>query len=121
VNEDEVLAFVQKSIKSVWALELLLLLRRNRQRAWSTKDLVLEMRSSEAAVAEALSGLRGIGFVSAESDGFRYESSNPDLDRISGSIEELYSTKPLAVAKAIISAPNDKLRLFADAFKLKGR
>src|SRR5687768_17487272 len=42
VNENDVLAFVQRSIKSVWALELLLLLRRDRQRTWRPEDMVLE-------------------------------------------------------------------------------
>jgi hypothetical protein len=36
-------------------------------------------------------------------------------------IEAVYAAKPMAVAKAIMSAPNDKLRIFADAFKLKDR
>lgn len=121
MSEDEVLAFVQTSIKSVWALEVLLLLRRERQRAWSTQDLVLELRSSEAAVTEALSGLRALGAVAAEPAGFRYQPSSAELDRVCGSIEQLYATKPLAVAKAIMSAPSDKLRLFADSFKLKDR
>ena len=120
MSEDEVLAFVQRSIKSVWALELLMLLRRDRKRVWSPADLVLELRSSEAAVAEALAGLRSAGFV-AEAAALRYEPASAELDGIAGAIEELYATRPLAVAKAIMSAPSDKLRLFADSFKLKDR
>jgi len=122
VNENDVLAFVQRSIKSVWALELLLLLRRDRQRIWRPEDMVLEMRSSDAAVAEALTGLRSIGFTAADSAGLHtYQPASAELDRIAERIEEVYAAKPLAVVKAITSAPNDKLRLFSDSFKLKDR
>jgi hypothetical protein len=122
VNEDDVLGFVQRSIKSVWALELLLLLRRDRQRIWRAEDMVLEMRSSDAAVGEALAGLRSIGFVTADSAGLHtYQPASAELDRIAERIQEVYAAKPLAVVKAITSAPNDKLRLFSDSFKLKDR
>jgi DNA-binding IclR family transcriptional regulator len=122
VTEDDVLAFVQKSVKSVWALELLLLLRREKQRSWRPDDLVRELRSSQAAVGGALDGLRSAGFVDADAgELYRYAPASPELDEMAGSIEAVYAAKPMAVAKAIMSAPNDKLRIFADAFKLKDK
>lgn len=120
MTEDEVLKFVQKSIKSVWALEMLLLLQRERQRAWSSGDLIRELRSSDSAVGEAIASLRGAGFASAEpGDAVKYDPASAELDEIAGRVQAIYAEKPLAVAKAIMSAPNDKLRVFADAFKLK--
>ena len=120
VTEDEVLRFVQKSIKSVWALEMLLLLRRERDRVWRSGDLVRELRSSDSAVGEAAASLRGAGFASAESgDAVRYDPASPELDAMAARVQAIYAEKPLAVAKAIMSAPGDKLRIFADAFKLK--
>lgn len=122
MNDDEVLAFVQTSIKSVWALELLLLLRRTRPRAWPRPGLVQELRSSDAAVAEALTDLRNTGFiVDTGADLFRYEPASKALDDAAQRIEEVHASQPLALAKAIASAPNDKLRIFADAFRLKDR
>lgn len=120
--EDDVLAFVRTSIKSVWALELLLLLRRGRQRAWPAAELVRELRSSDAAVSEAAAGLRRAGFVAVNAGGMhRYQPASPALDDTAREIEALYAEKPTAVVKSITSAPNDKLRIFADAFKLKDR
>ena len=122
MTDDDVLAFVQKSIKSVWALELLLLLRRDRQRFWPIGDLVRELRSSESAVEGALDSLRSTGFVSTDAgELYRYGPGSAELDGIAARIEVIYAAKPMAVAKAIMSAPNDKLRIFADAFKLKDR
>jgi DNA-binding IclR family transcriptional regulator len=99
---------------------MLLLFRRERQRAWDAGDLVRELRSSDSAVAEALSGLRHAGFVTATPDGrYRYAAASPELDDIAAQIGTLYGERPLAMAKAIMSAPNEKLRIFSDAFKLK--
>ena len=120
MTEDEVLEFVQKSIKSLWALEMLLLLRRERQRAWAAGSLVRELRSSDSAVAEALAGLRNAGFVTASPDGtYRYEPASPQLEDVAARIERLYAERPLTMAKVIMSAPNEKLRIFSDAFRLK--
>jgi hypothetical protein len=40
----ETLEFIRSSSKSVWALELLLLMRRERSREWSVDDLIRELR-----------------------------------------------------------------------------
>jgi hypothetical protein len=122
VTEEEILAFIQKSIKSVWALELLLLLRRQRDHVWGVEELVRELRSSDAAVSEAIASLQSSGFVAADSgDLIRYSPASPELDQVGGEIDATYAEKPLAVVKVIMSAPNEKLRIFADAFKLKDR
>jgi hypothetical protein len=120
VTDDDILAFVRKSIKSVWALELLLLLRREQSRAWAHQELVRELRSSDAIIVEAAASLRAAGFVAAEpGEVYRYAPASAELDHIAAQIEATHAAKPLALAKAIMSAPNDKLRIFADAFKLK--
>ena len=122
MTEDEVLSFVQRSVKSVWALELLLLLKRERRQAWRLDDLVRELRSSDAAVDGALESLQAAGFVTTEpGELVRYAPASPHLDQMAERIEAVYAAKPMAVAKAIMSAPNDTLRIFADAFKLKDR
>lgn len=122
MTDEGVLVFVQGTIKSVWALELLLLLRREPQRAWSLDELVRELRSSEAAVSEALTSLRNSGFVGSDAGSvYSYLPASTDIDAVAARIEAVYAAKPMAVAKAIMSAPSDKLRIFADAFKLKER
>jgi hypothetical protein len=34
-------------------------------------------------------------------------------------LQETYAARPMAVVKAIMTAPNEKLRVFSDAFRLK--
>jgi hypothetical protein len=119
VNEQEVLTFVATSLRSVWALEVALLLRRERSKPWPMADIIRETRTSENAVADALSILKGVGLVSEETGLYRYWPSTPKLEALAAEVEALYASKPATVIKAILAMPDDKLRTFSDAFKLK--
>jgi hypothetical protein len=116
---EEALQFIRASIKSVWALELLLFLRRNRAQAWTVDGLTDELRSSRFVVAQVTETFEAAGLISKEGEGaFRYRPANSEIDRIIGLVEIEYGQRPTAVVKAILSAPNDKIQTFADAFKL---
>jgi hypothetical protein len=119
VTEEQVLSFVGMSVRSVWALELLLILRRNRERTWSQEELIRESRSSLTAVVEALIVLNSSGMVATEADRYRYAPASQELEEFGGELEKLYSVKPLTVIKAIVTAPQDKLQTLADAFKFR--
>ena len=116
----DVLEFIQSSFKSIWSLELLLFLQRSADRAWTTSELVRELRGSEHVVRQSLAALLAAGLVSAEAnETFRYAPASPDLHRLALETERTYRERPGAVRQAILSAPNEKLRTFADAFRLK--
>jgi hypothetical protein len=116
----EVKQFIASCVRSVWALELLLLLRRDDRRAWSVEDLTTELRSSTFVVADVLATFRQAGLVAQDPDGkFRYAPAASHLDRAVEQIASAYAIKPLAVSKEILASGNDKIRTFADAFRLK--
>jgi hypothetical protein len=120
VTEDDLLSFVTATIRSVWALELLLLLKRDPARSWDSESLIRELRSSHVVTADALKSLAGAGLVMEESDAtYRYAAASPMLDQLASELEQIYATKPTAVIKAIVATPTDKLRAFSDAFRLK--
>jgi len=120
VTEHDVLTFVSASVKSVWALELLLTIRRQRERAWDAAELVKELRASTVVVREALASLMGVGLVATDDNGLHcYRPATEQLDLFVEGAESLYRVKPLAIINAIVTAPNEKLRIFADAFRLK--
>ena len=106
------------SIKSVWMLELLLLLRRRTDQAWRPSELVRELRGSESIVSQGLSGLLTAGLiVEEEGKTYRYAPATAHLDGLAQRLEASYAQRPGAVVKAILTAPNDKLQNFADAFR----
>jgi hypothetical protein len=106
-------------LRSVWALEVLLLLRGQRERAFSADDIVRETRSSETAAADALTVLVAAALIAEESGRYWYRPANPRLETLAAAFEALYAAKPATVIKAILTAPHDRLRTFSDAFKLK--
>jgi hypothetical protein len=120
VPEDDLLAFIATSISSVWALELLLLLKRDPGRSWDADSLIRELRSSPVVIDEALTRLQGAGLVMQDgTKRYRYQAAAPRLDQLVSELERAYAAMPMTVIKAIVAAPTDKLRAFSDAFKLK--
>lgn len=112
----EQLAFIRRSLKSVWALELLLLLRADRERSWTTAELVGELRASDSLVSRVLEDFRRHGLVGGDG-GWRYVEKAPDAD-LCDQIESLYRERPMTLIKAI-STPPDRLQALADAFRIK--
>lgn len=120
MKEEDVLAFVSATVKSLWALELLLLMWRQCERAWPTGNLVRELRASTVVVREALASLASAGLIAGDDSGnFCYRPASELLDSFVEHAAALYATKPLAIVNAIATAPNEKLRIFSDAFRLK--
>lgn len=105
VTEDDVLAFIANSIGSVWALELLLLLKRDAGRGWDADSLVRELRGSPIVIDEALQRLRAAGLViQVDAGTYRYRPASPQLDGIASKLEGVYAARPIAVIKAIVAA-----------------
>lgn len=120
MKEAEILDFVRNSIGSVWALEVLALVRGEPKRTWGVDELVRELRSSPAAIAGASELLAGAGLLAKIDDhACRYEPATPELDHIGELVQKIYSAKPATVIGAIFEPPDDKLRAFAAAFRFK--
>jgi hypothetical protein len=120
-SDEDVLRFIAASFTSVWALELLLVLRRERG-VRSRAELVTALRASELVVARALDSLVAAGLASIEDDGAHYLPVTDDVDACVVRAEELYRSHPNIVRRAIIGASASSAAAFANAFKLrKGR
>lgn len=119
IPEDEILEFAGASFRSVWALELVLLLRRTRDRSWGAAELLKELRSSHVVVVEALNNLIAAGLVVEEDSGrYRYNASGR-LEQTIGELERFYALKPTLVMRQIVNSPNSKLQILSDAFRIK--
>lgn len=119
-SDEEVLRFVGASFPSVWALELLLALKRER-RVWTRAELLSTLRASELVVSKALDALVVAGLASVEGEGASYLPVNRDVEECVERVEELYRTRPNKVRRAIVSASTSSATAFADAFRLWGK
>lgn len=119
-RKHDVTGFIRSTFRSVWALELLCFLQKNRARAWPQAELVAALRASELIVAQSVAGLAAAGLIVIEEDGaVRYQPATTDLDALAGEAEAVYARSPDAVRRLIISAASGDLTAFADAFKVR--
>ena len=117
--DQDLLAFLRASIRSVWGLELLMFLRRRTDRSWPTALLVQELRASETVVRDLLAAFEQAGLVRCGEDGCEYAPASPVIAELCERIETTYRERPVAVVNAIASGRKDNLQTFADAFRLK--
>ena len=117
-QEEDVLNFAASSIASIWALELLLLVRQDR-RAWTSVELMRQLRGSNVVIAQGLHRLQSAGLITEESSHYLYKPRSPEIDALATELENLYRLKPVTVVSAIANAPQRKLQILSDAFRLK--
>lgn len=119
VIDQDLTDFISGSVPSVWALELLMLLRSRAERAWSEAELVQELRASHTVILGALSAFEASGLVFREGGVSRYQPASPALAALCDSLAEIYRQRPVAVVNAITRSRPSALESFADAFRLK--
>lgn len=117
-SDEDLARFISSSFRSVWSLELLLLLKGER-RSWEQEELVSALRASDLVVSQALRSLIAAGLASEEADGgATYMPVSADVERLVGEAEQLYARKPDAVRRMIVASSSSGLSAFADAFRL---
>lgn len=117
-SDDDLLSFIAASFPSVWALELLLALKRER-RPWGREELVSKLRASELVVSKALDALVTAGLASIGDDGANFCPVNDEVENLVDRAEQLYRVRPNAVRRAIVVADRSSAAAFAEAFKLR--
>ncbi|HVY84750.1 MAG TPA: hypothetical protein VG943_06435 [Caulobacterales bacterium] len=119
--DSELQAFVAGLIRSVWALEVLLLLRRRSPAALTPDELTRELRATPTLVTTCLQQLETAGLVAGENGAWTFSPSSPRLAELAGMLEQAYLERPVAVVDAIMSKPDSRLKTFADAFRFKDK
>jgi len=120
VPGEEIAAFIRSSFRSVWSLELLLLLKREPERSWSRADLVAQLRASDLVVDQGVDVLHAAGLVLTDASGaVCYRPLSDDLAAMVEQAEALYARSPNAVRRVITAPATRGLAAFADAFRLR--
>lgn len=118
-SPDHLPTFIATSFRSVWALEVLLLLKRE-ARSLSTEELVTSLRASAAVVNQALGSLVAGGLAASDGATAEYCPITPEVAALVDATECAYATRPDYVRRMIIAGANPGLIAFSDAFRLKG-
>lgn len=117
-SQDQINRFIGSSFRSIWSLELLLLLKGER-RPWSHQELVEALRASDLVVSQAVHSLVAAGLASADENGnASYMPVSKEVERLVDQTQDLYARKPDAVRRLIVASSSSGLAAFADAFRL---
>ena len=116
--DDELLGFIRATFPSIWARELLVLMRKEQRRVYAADDLVLALRGTPALIGGCLQQLERAGLVARDEGGkWRYAPKETALERLTDRLAHAYTERPIAVITAIVEQPSNRLRTFSDAFR----
>jgi hypothetical protein len=118
---EDVRQFIAEHINSVAELEVLLLLKGQPDRTWSADDISRALYTTPEMAATQLAELQARGLLGA-AEGVRvyqYRPGSEELHRLISRLEEIYQQRRVSVITQIYSKPVDRVRTFADAFRLR--
>lgn len=117
--DPELTDFVREHFRSVWAVELLLVMKRDGERCWPPPDLVRELRASAGLVNDNLQRFHRTGLVVSDEAGcWCYRPASPVLGELCDRLEGAYRERPVTIVN-IIAQPRNPLQSLADAFKFR--
>jgi hypothetical protein len=121
---DEFCRFLQNTVPSVDAAELLLALARHPERWWLTNELTRALQPAtmlgDADAERYLEDFEAAGLAAAGPDGRRqYRPASTALAQHVAMLALAYKERPVTLFRVIYALRDVKLQSFADAFKLK--
>ena len=111
--------FIRSAFGSIWALELLLILRQRPDQDWPRAELIAALRASEQVLARSCADLNAAGLITERDDVVRYAPATPELEVAVAAVVKLYAARPAQVRRLIVGGPQDAVESFADAFRLR--
>jgi hypothetical protein len=127
---EDVLAILHEHIESYEQLEVLLLLRRERDEEWTVTGLAARLHVREELVGLALEGLRTARLVAitgaAPELRFAYRPLTAALDAAASRLDREYAERPIKIIQLMSANAIERMRTaalltFADSFVLKKR
>lgn len=114
-------AFIEGHIDSVEQLEVLLLVRARSDKEWSASEVADELRIDPGSAEQRLEDLAAVGLLAGSSPTFRYAPANAELAARVDELAGMYQTHRVAIIAVIFSRPSERIRSFADAFRIRSR
>ena len=113
--------FIGRHIRSMNSLELLLYMRDHADAGISARQVTEALRGNAAAMADMLTFFKSHELLAEDAPGmFHYRPRTPDDETVLAELAWLFRQRPVALMDAILASPSDKIRSFADAFRIKG-
>jgi hypothetical protein len=118
----DLVSFLEKHIKSVEQLEILLLLHSLPQTAFAIEAIVETIRSSRYSVENRLQDLcdsKLVKRIQAAPPRYQFDPEDPAATQFIKRLGTAYNEKRVRLIEQIYSSTSRSIQSFADAFKLK--
>lgn len=112
---------ILEKIESISELETLLLLHGDPTRPWTGERLSTELRIDPRWASAHLKLLRDRGLLETigEDGAYRFHAATAELATAVDALAVCYAQRRVAVISLIYSRPGDRIRILADAFRLR--
>ena len=112
-------SFLSEHFHSVWALELLFLLKQHPETSFSEQELVAALRASDSVVRTSVEQLLAGGLILTEAGRARYAPASAELASLADESQRLYAVRPAVVRRLVVSRGDAALTAFANAFRFR--
>ena len=117
---DELTRFIRSTIPSYDAAVVLLLVARVEERAWSPPEVAERTGLSREAAENHLEHFVRTEILARTTDGaYRFHPTSDSSRHAVIALHKAYEQLPVTLIRVIYSAADEKIRAFADSFKLK--
>ena len=118
----DVRGFIQACVPDVDAAELLLFMSQRGEHTFTARKLAGSLTNSELSegvIQRYLAGFAQCGLVESVGDAYRFAISASEYNPILVELARLYNEQPVTLVRMIYAPKDERLRAFADAFKIK--
>ena len=112
---EKVRHFIFEQIDSAEQLEVLLFLRQNQDKVWTSQEVSNELRSTPISVGSRLESLERLFLLEKSDKGYKYHPQSDELRATVDQLNEIYKVRRQKIFELIFS-PMKKAKHFADAF-----
>jgi DNA-binding IclR family transcriptional regulator len=118
---DDLVRFIVRRLPTYRAVEILVHLARDPARTWTAGEIAAALAGlPEGGVREGLEHLVREGLVAVEGEGrFRYAPSADELRDAVTLLVDAYDRRPVTLVRLMDSLATERIRSFADSFRLK--
>lgn len=120
ISED-LKTFIKEHVRSVFGLEILLFLHRNEGKGFRATDVARELGFETDVAQEHLVRLYTIGLLigsDSDSSSYCYQPADDAIRLLVDGLAVAYSKQRVPILSLILSDRKDRIRSFAEAFRL---
>jgi hypothetical protein len=110
---------IRRHIRSVGELELLMLLRAERDRSWSVDEICETLACPRSWAVAQLEVMERAGLLAPADGKWQFAPTSTELEHATAALEESYRLHSRDVVRFVFATPGRDLKEFSDAFRLR--